>query len=642
MWRFFVALGLVFASTFGAACQTAIQWADCSIQNVVGASGTLKLENVVINCGKGAEPRTALKVNYYWLDAVSASFLLAGRPDSRLTSLLGNKPILLTNEVSQAFEDLQTRFGNTIGSHSLFAEPYKHVTTIVQGASNTNKSDEDDIGRFRNREFSGLRVFDGMEQLYWPDSSANREMLSTPQFPKDYKHYVRKQDSIDRLTDLLKKGRLSENEITEIMSVALISRVFYKSVKAEDLDKYRDGLLEMRAAAQSGLEVPLPYGSDVKRMRPPLPPQFVNYKENPQRERELVRRLPELSASKTLAALRYISRDNLPEDFIRAYGLFDAHSDEPPTWNIFALPRRVFLQIAVIENSATTPTDYDLKGFTAKKSRDVRLRKRSDTATGDDAELRFTQARLSHRERVVVPLAIEFRSHLKYGDEDRPSSVEEDAASFELVKTALAKIPRDTVVGRDSENEPDGRVAPKPKSLFVVNEPPPAATEVYLYGPSYVLTAATLQSLHIPIRPAEPAGVYRVAGYPGGSCPTVYYRVHGDEEWYKLGNVLRTALGADRLSRDEYELPNQVSEVAIAEEEPESSFINSLRIVADGPNGTRNLLQVGHPFRLDVFDVQSFLVPHTIAGEKVRLLLEGYYQPYSVMAAAASKGATKR
>ena len=45
--------------------QGGIQIGKCLIQNIVGPGADLRVEQQIINCGQGADPRTALKVSYF-------------------------------------------------------------------------------------------------------------------------------------------------------------------------------------------------------------------------------------------------------------------------------------------------------------------------------------------------------------------------------------------------------------------------------------------------------------------------------------------------------------------------------------------------------------------------------------------------
>jgi hypothetical protein len=612
--------------------QAAIQLnPTCSIQNVVAPAGTLKLENVIINCGKGADPRTALKVNYFWLDAFSAAQLLAGRNDARLRDLLDSRPVVLSNEVTEAFEELQKKFGTTIGSHSLFREYYDHFNTRVDAPRRSTRSFRTPADSYRSSDFHGVRVFDGMSPIYWPDVAAVREMTTTPQFPRGYRHYVRK--PYMNLAPIINSRRsLTRSDVSEIMNTTLISRVFFRNVSSAELDSYRDRLMEMKEAALAGsLKIEFPAGS-APRIPQSEPPQDDKAIEDWYRsqDRERISRLHELATNKTVSALQFITRDGMPADFLTAYGIQQDHANVPSGWGIVALPRRPFLQIAVVENTATTATDYDLVEFVVKRDRETKLRQPVPDSSPETRSIPFPQGRLSHHERVVIPLSIEFREHRKVGDKDRQESLDPDDATFALVRRGLTRI-RDThVIARDDAGAPMTFFPPKPKELFDVSQPPQNIEPVYVYGPRYALHSAKLQGQQIPMRTAMVAGIYKVAGFDGGSCPILYYRVHGSSEWHKVGSVLRLAAGEVRRSTETVDLPNDVSEIALVEEEPERTYVASLTVTARNADGReRNVVTAGSAFTLDAEQVWSAVVPPIESGETVRVRLTGHYVPYS-------------
>lgn len=636
--RFWIYFGLTcLIGSISAHAQTAFQLSTtCSIQNVLAPHSNLTLENVTINCGKGAEPKTALKVQYYWLDATSATLLLAGRSNSRLTSLLGDRPVVITNDVTASFDDLRKRFGSTVSSHSQFSESYSYVETYVKGIQGLAKSERQDLDRLRSTDFAGLKFFDGTGLLYWPDAAAARQMLSTPLFPAGYRHYVGTISS--HVKSLLEKPEIDEGDLTDIMNALLLSRIFYKPLGMADLLSYDTRLIEMQRLAFSGKAIPKPSWGDLRDLQPPLPKWTGE--NTAEIEAETARRLPELGRSRTLSALKYIGRDGLPSDFLFAYGSYGAHGDEEPIWSLFALPRKPFLQIAVIENAASTPTDYSLSQIITSRSSATSLRLPSDDSQVEQQSLPFVPGRLSHKERVVIPLALEFRKPEALS-ENEYSLPEPDEDSFRIVTDAVHQIPYGDVTGRHLGNISSGTYSPKTKSQFLTNQPPPPIERSYLYGPSYRIEYVVLDDMKIPIRPAKPAGVYMVAGYEGGSCPILYYRTKSSDEWIKIGSILRTSHGLGRQTTERYSLPSDVSEIALVEEELERSIIKRLRIAAEDRSGREiELAMIGEPFHLDTGQVRTLSIPTRQTGENPVLEIEGYFVSYSSMISAAGTDGT--
>src|SRR6266481_3172644 len=53
----------------------------------------------VTACQDTPAPAKAIAVSYFWLDSRMASFLIADKFDPNLNRLLGNRPVILKNEV---------------------------------------------------------------------------------------------------------------------------------------------------------------------------------------------------------------------------------------------------------------------------------------------------------------------------------------------------------------------------------------------------------------------------------------------------------------------------------------------------------------------------------------------------------------
>jgi hypothetical protein len=97
-----------------------------------------------------------------------------------------------------------------------------------------------------------------------------------------------------------------------------------------------------------------------------------------------------------------------------------------------------------------------------------------------------------------------------------------------------------------------------------------------------------------------------------------------------VGNILRAAAGGSSASTETYALPQDVAEIAIAEEEPERTKLSQIVITTHAPGGSqRNIVTAGEQIMLDAEDVWTAVVPSSEPDEKVTVTIAGYYLPYS-------------
>ena len=146
--------------------------------------------------------------------------------------------------------------------------------------------------------------------------------------------------------------------------------------RLHELASYRERLSAMKQAATAGSwKLHFPTGT-APTTTPGTPPTDDAAMEEWYRaqDREKIVKLPDLATNKAVSATQFITRDGMPAGFLTAYGIEEDHGYTPLGWGIVALPRRLFLQVAVIENTATTPTDYDLDEFTVLRETETKLR----------------------------------------------------------------------------------------------------------------------------------------------------------------------------------------------------------------------------------------------------------------------------
>lgn len=154
------------------------------------------------------------------------------------------------------------------------------------------------------------------------------------------------------------------------------------------------------------------------------------------------------------------------------------------------------------------------------------------------------------------------------------------------------------------------------------------------------------RSKHVdyPIRPLEPTNLVVSGGYEVGSCPIVYARVGPD--WIRVGPVLVDAFSRD-LAKTERRSGPQASSWRLVEEEDETSFIDSVRLILRYPDGRSVALEpTGRQLVPDMkFEVLrrgdnlqlDFNLPLDAEAAKFELEVQGYYIPDRLLADVAAR-----
>ena len=81
-------------------------------------------------CTDQVDPSKAIRIRYVWLDAVSASLLLAGKVEGDLARSVGANPYVTKNKVYDELTDLINRFGSNLAAPGLQGST---VSTTVEG-----------------------------------------------------------------------------------------------------------------------------------------------------------------------------------------------------------------------------------------------------------------------------------------------------------------------------------------------------------------------------------------------------------------------------------------------------------------------------------------------------------------------------
>ena len=353
-----------------------------------------------------------------------------------------------------------------------------------------------------NAKIQSVRVYDGESPIYVPDFEAIRTVYSTSVWPVNYRMYY--------------SGRLEEgyNDLRDDEPI-LQSTVLWRNLSPREIQSYDD---IMEAAREQLLKIPAfvyfpdgtkPVLSEKETERLQKLPEKQLAREEVRAE---LRAVPRGGRNRSVSAMSYIGQ-TWPEDFLQAYGIMDHHAGSSLGWGVVALPRRLFLQIAVIENIGGSGALYRVPGFSTMRSNRVDIRSEQHDLENQATFQPFAPGLIGRNDKIVIPLLIELRAHRGIGREDGQEFLEPSTNVAATILGQLRKAPKRVV---STEHLPT--VIRKVASAFR-DHSPGKITDVYRYGTRTTLTHINIDQARIPVRPYDANNVFMVAGFRGGSCP---------------------------------------------------------------------------------------------------------------------------
>jgi hypothetical protein len=605
---------------------------DCNVQLINSTASS-----IVVCPGKKPDAKNSISVAYYWLDSRMASFLISDHRDPALSNLLGDHPFILQTEVLQNFRDLVDKFGSRVADHSEFNTEY--FDTIIENL-NAPSSQQQKLGRtqfdrtqsgqLKRSALGGIKIYDGESPLLWPDYSASKEMLTTNGFPTGYSHYFRNLAyyPLSSVENLVNKPTLTNDDQNSLHNFVSDSLVNWKALSDSDAKAYDFKLNEF---ANQALHDKLPLDFPV--VGPSLDPNKTSSLDTNALRAVQLRNLGTLATGKSISAVKYLVRDGAPPGFLTAYGFQEQDHDSDPMWTIMLFPPRLFVRIVVIQNLAPPGTSYSVQSFAVNKSSSSSLRVADPKESSTQDRLPFPPGILDRGDRIVIPLALEFRQSLTYGREDGPETVAPGTSQAQsLARKAIDRISTDYVRVFNPKVIAGAR---KSKENFLATIVPPSGLE-FNYGTSYEVTSAVIEGKEFPMRAPLARGVFTVAGFQGASCPVLYTRSRDDDEFIKVGPTLRSSPGVDKVSTEVVRLPADTAEVAIAEEEPELTSLSQFEVHAiDHKNRSTIVARLKSPTKLRNGDVISVILPKLPDVSYFELTLTGYFETYTSLIAAA-------
>lgn len=580
-----VVAGQCFAAS-GVTAQTAnsVVLGSCNIvqQNLAVAKGSTVINEV--DCVPPSL-EDSFSLRYVWLDATTSSLLIAGYFDSSLKPLIGSMQSVARNSVFHRLEDIVHRFGTPISDTSGTVLS-KDVEYSLQGSrseiSVSNRGDRLPLDVIKK-----LKLYDGEQTILLPDTSALQTLIGSQTWPTGYK-----------ITYSDEFGTLDRSKTKQdIENAALMCVLLYKSLSKETLVNYWNDMDLLETLIEK------------KQLRQE---EVVNASVNVSEDFRVA-----ALQNQAIAAMPYFGEKNWPEDFLLGFG--NAYTEGCGTgYNVgfYALPRKLFTLVAVIEAKAST---IEIQGmsFDVDATEGLHVLSKGDkTETAPPGSIVLQKG-----ETVLVPLRIE----LRYDLDQTPVATLVDAQGPRKLYTKITSLPNTTFQFRSSElssiaaQPPVRTIFIKAKSAF---RPPETmqVTQSYVFGPGYNLKDITLKGKAIAVRSAPASALVFVGDTGLGSCPFLF--VDGEADKYvKIGRVLVGASNAGLAREEIVQLPSGTHYFYVSEQEPEITRLERVS-VKGGTNSEEVILAENIEVRPGWS--RRFEIPGPLRGN-TQLTIRGYY-----------------
>lgn len=602
---------------------------SCSIviKDVSVTGGSIKVGDIA---GCPEDPKKTLRIGYYWIDGASLSFLFQGVTKGALRDLVGDRPILIRNETYQVADDLIKRFGG----REFMADSY----TIEVGQPEKDRTDEknvvspQDLNPTLAKQF---RLYIDRGQIYDFDEEIASVYLAQPGIPAGYNLYMEGGAKLPALASPRKK----------IDATALIEKsVLWRYVKREELASYRSRLIKARDRL---------LGTPSKER---VFPSIHEYVEIPEKQREKIENaagadrekydellsvatieaIPSLAGSSVVQSMLHVTRTNWPDDFLMRIGYWDGHMDNLSKWETAIPGRRLYVQVAIIENIGGSGAAYKLSGFNMRRSSRIDLR----TSEQDEGETKefapFSPARIGKGDKVLIPLRAVFRPNfeIEFGanSRDHTPSRKESARVKGLLSSAPADVILRKPMAAEEENAQGSTFVEKNARELgrAISVPTP---RTYLYGPRYTLDSIVIDEVPLLARRYDPNNVVMVAGYEGGSCPMLYIgRAGGGDTLARFGTILRTAAGPNKQATEVINLGADVESIILAEEEPERTTLTDLTVTRISSSGVEEVIyQLGRTVSFSFGERFAIKLPPPDRSARYSMKVTGFYETFSTL-----------
>jgi hypothetical protein len=521
---------------------------NLSVINMGAGAQTVQLQSGI--CSDDVDPSKALRIRYVWLDAASASLLIAGKVSGNLAKSVGGNPHVLETKVYAELVQLVNRFGSSL--------PDYRATTLGAAVSNgqnaiLTQQPMPDV----TRSLGGhVKIYTAQEDVLFPDVNAYLAIQNSNGFPSDYSMFY--------------MGGVSADESAS----DLLSRVvLWRAVTDKDLTNYASNVAKLENMVVGKKTLPVAAGA--------FP---INASQAPAAR----------VANRTVAAMQYFARASWPSDFLFVTATGD--SCAPDTGGLLKLsPRELFVQVAVIDNVEGKGV-MQISAVHGSEIVSDALRLSTDDKTWSPFSMSFPVGVLESNESLVIPLQMELRQNENLRDLTTAVSKQDEVQFFNQIRSY-----HKPVVLKDN-----GKVLFK-KTLDAFKEPTMVPeSQAYTYGPRIQLSSVVSKGKELTLRQFDPYSVSTQFGYEEGSCPEIAFQEPNDATPLPFGRVLVGASGESRSQTDVRWHKGPASFLELEEDEPEITHVQSIRTYVVDAAGkeslvdfeTNKILAPGVPLRI--------------------------------------------
>lgn len=314
------------------------------------------------------------------------------------------------------------------------------------------------------------------------------------------------------------------------------------------------------------------------------------------------------------------------------------------------------LNVAIIENVSSEPVSVGR--FILTESRSERLRARNEvksslaSQTPDKKDL-FPPGILKPGESLVIPIELSLKAEgvpvLEPTEVSRPVPPQKYTEALDRLRVEGGLKIRIEYEEENRRKKATPIVNAESIERIMSRGKPDQSPSEYLYGPSIQVESVEINKVGYLMRRFNPANLFIISGLDeegqvieleAGSCPYVYTYSVDKRSWVKEGVILYGRNSKLRESFDELLLDRFDGRILIREEDPETSFLDSIKIRAIDRSGREFVLQ-SNQGKLNFTDGQyvelrqgdeliiNFDLPESFVAQKYVLEASGYYEPYA-------------
>jgi len=568
--------------------------AEClaSFREIKFADGSARVKNYVCRTEGAAKPE--IRIEFDRLSEAAAGSLLQGTPYPDLERLFGNARVI-QNAVAGETKKLFDEFGiKRVGADctALLINAAAGGKEYRQGGGKWDEGPTDENSTCGD----WTRWYLGPSWIEMPLPADVERYRKTDEWPGGYDFHYGSDD------DCWKDSPIACTRIWRLARPADLANFVQNQIQAW-IANDRDADSEIRTAQQLAQTI----AAD------------ENDPDTPQYDRK-----------RYFALIDYLTRGGWPNDFLIISGYIGRGDCEGCDLTLSLDVRELILDVAFVQNISDRPVSID--GLLGSEGGNTQLRPVTIGATSTEGE-RIAPAeghiQLQPGETIAVPLAISFVM-----DESIKEAFGDQRKAEKIFKRIREAKPRHvfTMASCSIRKVRESFGAPK------VLKP-----ATYAFGPELRLGGLVMDGKSIVFDQASRNFMKLTMVPEFGSCPYLYAWDDGQNVWVRHGKVIHAANSKDKEGTDTIAFPGFRSKFRLAEEEPEVSYINQVKLEVELKDGTGMTLRPDFE-AMSAQDQRyatikagdriefSFALPPTVSAADVKqstLAVTGYYRRYS-------------